>query len=187
MDDAWKASLRDGFGQTFDRFERALQDCPDALWEATLWPSTQAMPAGTVLGADRPGAERGHMLSAFWFVAWHALDCTHYDIEGLPFPEWAPPPPFSVAGTDCALDLSTYLPLRVFTRSELLEYVVDARRKADATVKGLTDERTARPVPHGHRYAGMPYASLLLMCLTHVGEHRAQLEMFLGQRAVVRT
>jgi hypothetical protein len=84
-------------------------------------------------------------------------------------------------------DFDYYLPRRVFTRSELQEYAVDTRRKADETVASLTDERVARPIPAGHRYAGIPYTSLLLMCLTHSREHLAQPEMFLGQRGVART
>ena len=96
-------------------------------------------------------------------------------------PAWFPPPAF----LGYMSDVDT-LPPRAYTRSELQEYVADTRRKADATVESLTDERIARPVPRGHRYTGMPYASLLLMCLTHTRDHVAQLDLFLGQRAVIR-
>ncbi|MGH9370579.1 MAG: hypothetical protein ACRD15_03500, partial [Vicinamibacterales bacterium] len=98
------------------------------------------------------------MFSAFWFIAWHALDCTHYDLEGLPVPTWAPPSPFSAADESTSqIDWDYYLPRRVFTRSELQEYAADTRRKADETVASLTDEGVARPIPAGHRYAGIPY------------------------------
>jgi hypothetical protein len=96
-------------------------------------------------------------------------------------PRWLPPPPFTER------DPVSFLPRRVYTRSELIDYIADTRRKAEATVDALTDERIARPVPAGHRYAGQPYAGLLLMCLTHPREHLAQLEMFLGQHGVPRT
>jgi hypothetical protein len=187
VDDAWRTSLRDGFRQAFDAIERALRECPESLWEQSLWPSSQALPAGAPLGAGLPEGERDQVFSAFWFVAWHALDCTHYDLEGLPLPEWPPPSPFSAAGADCALDLAHYLPSRVFTRAEISTYLADTRRKADHVVGGLTDERVARPVQDGHRYAGMPYSSLLLMCLTHTTEHAAQLNMLLGQHEIART
>ncbi len=186
VDDAWKTSLRDAFRVTFDGFERALGECPDSLWEQSLWRSTEPWPAGASLSAERPEAERQQVFSAFWFIAWHAVDCTHYDLEGRGVPEWPPPQPFSTEGDQSALDESTYLPLRAFTRSELQEYVSDTRRKADATVAGLTQEEIARPVSAGHRYAGSSYASLLLGCLTHSRDHLAQLDMFLGQRGVVR-
>jgi len=185
VDDAWKMSLRDWFGETFDRFERALHDCPDSLWEESLWKSTDSWPAGARLGAERPETERAQVFSAFWFIAWHAIDCTHYDLEGRAIPEWLPPP--SSAGDRSAIDLDYYLPLRVFTRGELLEYAADARRKADAVAAALTDEDAVRLVENGHRYAGTSYASLLLMCLTHSRDHLAQLEMFLGQREIART
>jgi DinB family protein len=187
VDHSWKTSLSERFAETFDRFERGLGDCPDSMWEESLWDVTEAWPAGAVLGAGRPEAERRQVFSAFWFIAWHSLDCTHYDLEGLPFPTWAPPSPFSAAADDSQIDADYYLPRRVFTRSELQEYAADTRRKADETVASLADERVARPIPAGHRYAGIPYASLLLMCLTHSREHLAQLEMFLGQRGVART
>jgi hypothetical protein len=186
VDDAWRASLRDAFRQAFDALDRAVRDCPEGLWERSLWPSTQPWPEGAALGAGRPHAERSQVFSAFWFVAWHALDCTHYDVEGRAFPEWAPPPPFSAAGEDCALDLAHYLPSRVFTRAEIGTYLADTRRKADHVVGGLTDEQADRLVPEGHRYAGMPYPSLLLLCLTHATEHAGQLSMFLGQHEIAR-
>jgi hypothetical protein len=180
MDDAWKSALRAAFGKTFDELERTLLACPDALWEQSLWRSTQTLPAGVVLGADRPEAERGQVFSSFWFIAWHTLSCAHYDLEGVAFPAWMPPPPFN------ELHKSHYLPPHVYTAEELSAYVADTRRKADATVDGLTDESIARVVPVGHRYAGMPYAELLLGCLTHTRDHLAQLEMFLGQRGGAR-
>ena len=54
------------------------------------------------------------------------------------------------------------------------------------TVASLADEQIRRLIAVGHRYAGISYASLLLMCLTHSREHLAQLDMFLGQRGIVR-
>jgi hypothetical protein len=190
VDDAWKTSLGNWFGQTFDGFDRVLRHCPESLWEENLWDVTdqdelrKPWPVGAVLGAERPEAERRQVQSAFWFVAWHVLDCTHYDLEGLAMPTWAPPPPFSVSGGESAIDCDHYLPLRVFTRSELQRYLADTRHKADVTVAGLTGEEMARPVQVGHRYAGTPYASLLLGCLTHSRDHLAQLKMFLRQRGV---
>lgn len=186
VNDAWKAGLGDWFRQTFDGFGRALSDCPDSLWEESLWHSTKPWPAGASLGAERPELERPQLFSAFWFVAWHAIDVTHYDLEGQAKPAWAPPQPFSVAGDGSAIERHYYLPLRVITRSELQDYVADTRRKAEATIASLTDEDVGRSVPVGHRYAGIPYASLLLMCLTHSRDHLAQLEMFLGQRGIGR-
>lgn len=170
MDDAWKTSLRDSFGETFRNLERVLRECPDSLWEERLWqvPDTEPDKLGL-------GPERQHVYWTFWFIAWHALSCAHYDLEGVAFPEWAPPAVFS-GGTILA---------RAYTRGELQEYVADTRRKADATIETLTDERIARPVAAGHRYAGILYAALLLGCLTHTHDHVAQLDMFLGQRAVV--
>ena len=179
---AWNASLRNAFQATFDGLERAVRECPDGLWEERLWEVTERWPIRDGLGAGLPEAERRQAFAAFWFIAWHALVCTHYDIEGGELPEgWGPPPPFHAY----IVDRET-LPPRVYTRNELHEYVAHTRQRVEEIVEALTDERIARPVAAGHRYAGWPYAKLLLLCLTHTREHVAQLEMFLGQRGVVR-
>lgn len=182
MDEAWKASLRDTFREAFDLVERALRDCPDALWEESLWPVAERPPIRHGLGAGLPEATRRQAYSAFWFVAWHTLNVAHYDIEGeeLP-PGWGAPPPFDQYVTD-----RDTLPPRAWTRDEVLEHAAVTRRRIDEVVAALTDERVARPVPAPHRYAGRPYAWLLLLCLTHTREHAAQLDLFLGQRGAVR-
>ena len=182
MDDAWKTSLRDTFRDSFYIFERALRDCPDSLWEESLWPVRERAPIRHGLGAELPEAERRQAYSAFWFVAWHTLNVAHYDIEGEELPEgWGAPPPF-----DAYINDAGTLPPRVWKRDEILEHCALTWRRIDEIVAGLTDERVARAVPAPHRYAGRPYAWLLLMCLTHTRDHSAQLDLFLGQRGVVR-
>ena len=182
MDDAWKASLRETFRESFYFFERALRDCPDSLWEQSLWPVRERAPIRHGLGAELSEAERRQAYSAFWFVAWHTLNVAHYDIEGEELPEgWGAPTPFDAYITDAGT-----LPPRVWKRDEILEHCALTWRRTDEIVAGLTDERVARAVPAPHRYAGRPYAWLLLMCLTHTRDHAAQLDLFLGQRGVVR-
>jgi hypothetical protein len=180
--DAWSTSLRDAFHETFDGLESALRDCPDALWEESLWEVPERWPIREGLRAGLPEAARRQAFSAFWFIAWHALVCTHNEIEGGELPEgWGPPPPFH----DYIVDRET-LPPRVYTRNEIRAYVAHTRHRVEEIIEALTDERIARPVAAGHRYAGWPYAKLVLLCLTHTREHVAQLDLFLGQRGVVR-
>jgi len=143
VDDAWKTSLRDGFRESFDLFERALRDCPHSLWEASLWPVTARPPIRHGLGAELPEAARRQAYSAFWFVAWHTLNVAHYDIEGEELPRgWGAPPPFDTYITDRRTP-----PPRVWTRDEILEHSALTWRRTDEIVAGLTDERVARPVP----------------------------------------
>ena len=183
MDDVWRASLRERFAETFDDLARALDDCPNSLWEDSLWEVTERAPIREGLGAGLPEAERRQAFSAFWFVAWHTLNVVHYDIEGGELPAgWGPPPPFNEYITS-----RETLPPRGWTRNELASFLGLTRRRVDEVVAGLTDERIARPVATGHRYAGIPYASLFLQCLTHTREHVAQLDMFLGQRGARRS
>ena len=67
--DAWNTSLRDSFQETFDWFEGALRDCPDSLWEESLWEVTERWPIRDGLGAGLPEAERRQAFSAFWFIS----------------------------------------------------------------------------------------------------------------------
>ena len=140
-DDAWKDSLHERFDETFDAFDRALLDCPDSLWTASLWPVADRPPIREGLGAELPEAERRQAFSAFWFVAWHALNVVHYDIEGGELPEgWGPPPPFDSYITD-----RNTLPPRPWTRNELRALLDVTRRRVNEVIGGLTDERIARP------------------------------------------
>ena len=183
VDEAWRTAIRDAFRESFDRFERALRDCPDAIWQESLWPVAERRPIRHGLGAGLPEAVRRQSFSAFWFVAWHTLNVAHYDIEGEELPEgWGPPPPFDTYVTDAET-----LPPRAWTRAELLHFGAVTRQRVDEIVAALTGERLARPIPSPHRYAGRPYAWLLLLCVTHTREHVAQLDLFLGQHGVART
>src|SRR5688572_3750214 len=141
MDDVWRASLRERFGETFDGFEGALRDCPNSLWTASLWPVSDRPPIREGLGDGLPEVERRQAFSAFWFVAWHALNVVHYDIEGGELPEgWGPPPPFNEYITD-----RNTLPPRAWTRDEFTAYIALTRRRVDEVVADLTDERLVRP------------------------------------------
>ncbi len=160
MDPLWKTSLWQQFTATIGMLDSALQKCPDELWTESMW-ADRNMPAG---------------FSAFWYVAYHTLFWLDLYLSGAA-EGFAPPAPFTLA----ELDPAGVLPERVYTRVELRSYLAHCRRKCQATIEGLTDERAQQTCRFS--WGEMPFAELLLDTMRHVQEHGAQLNMFLGQRA----
>lgn len=141
--------------------EAALQDCPDNLWEADLWPDEA--PTG-------PTPHGGLHGSAPWFLGYHALLTLDYDLTAE-FERWEPPPPF---------DQNTYaFPNRMFTKFEVLGYVSYCRDRARRTIDGLSEEAAARPLSATHRYHGTPYGEIVGSIPLHVVEHASQIRQFL--------
>ena len=177
----WVDSIGRSLDGALDRLAAALQDCPDELWETSMW-------GVSVPGPDHkmPGPEgtlvtdpaRRHALaqrwSTPWSVAWHALECLDYDFNGE-FGPWTPPPPFTVHWQ------LTSLP-GAWSRSELLGYVDACRQRARATLAGMTDEKAATPMPQAHRYRGQPYARVITNLVGHTTEHAAQIRQFITAR-----
>jgi hypothetical protein len=158
MDPAWKAILWRQFGAAIDMLENALRSCPDGLWSRSLWNDPTIRPE----------------FSHFWYVAYHALFWLDLYLTGST-EGFTPPAPFTLD----ELDPAGLLPERIYTRDELLAYLAHGRRKGQAVVEGLTDERARQlcRFPWGE----VSFAELILDNMRHVQEHAAQLNMFLGQ------
>ena len=124
------------------------------------------------MGADLPEAERLQLHSAFCNIAFHVLFfCDHYLGGGLGEP--SPPEPF-VAERQAPHTL----PLRVYTREELLGYLTFCRDKAVSVLAEMdTDafERRAR--------IARPFGDLLLNNLLQVSDHATQMNLFLNREA----
>jgi hypothetical protein len=162
----WQELFVANFDQAFRQLERALQDCPDELWETDLWP------AQALTGPSKSGGLWG---SAPWCLAHHALLCLDYDLTG-DFEPWAPPAPF---------DENTFgNPNRVFTKPELLHYIDCCRDRVRGIAAGLTEDRAARPLPPQHRYRGTSYVVTVGGMALHVVEHAAQIREFLTAAGV---
>lgn len=146
------------FGAAIDMLGDAMRDCPDELWEETLW-------------EDNPPG-----FAAFWYLAYHTLFWLDSDLVGRG-DGFAPPEPFDLA----EMDPAGLLPSRTYTREELLGYLDYCRRKCRETIFALTDESARRLCRLN--WGELPFAELLLYSLRHVQEHGAQLRLFLGQRA----
>ena len=142
--------------------EKALRDCPDALWERNLW-------------ADQPDQWVAAGFSAFWYLGYHSLFWLDLYLTGAE-EGFAPPPPFDLV----EMEANESLP-RIYSRQELLTYLDYCRQKCQETVGGMTTEQAYRlcRFPWGE----IPFAELQLYNMRHVQEHSAQLQLFLGQQS----
>jgi len=80
------------------------------------------------------------------------------------------------------LDPAGVLPEQPYSRDELHAYLVNLRKKCQATIAGLSDEQAHQQV--AFPWIGgksMSFLELLLYTMRHVQEHAAQLNLFLGQ------
>lgn len=150
------------FGATIDMVGDALRDCPDELWEKSLW-------------EDQPDQWVATGFSAFWYLGYHTLFWLDLYLTGAE-EGFAPPAPFDLV--EMASD--EVLP-RAYTRAELLGYLEDCCRKCQEIIGGMSTEQAYRlcRFPWGE----LAFAELQLYSLRHVQEHGAQLRMFLGQQA----
>lgn len=145
-----------------DMLESALRNCPDELWEKSLW-------------EDDPDQWVAAGFGSFWYLGYHTLFWLDLYLTGAE-EGFAPPPPFDLV----EMEADEVLP-RTYTRLELLVYLEICRKRYQETISELSTEQAQRlcRFPWGE----LPYGELLLYTLRHVVEHAAQLHMFIGQQA----
>jgi hypothetical protein len=150
------------FGAAIDMVGDALRDCPDELWEKSLW-------------EDQPDQWVAAGFSTFWYLGYHTLFWLDLYLTGAE-EGFAPPAPFDLV----EMDSGEALP-RTYTREELLGYLEYCRRTCQATIGALSHEQAYRLCRFA--WGELPFAELQLYSLRHVQEHGAQLRLFLGQQA----
>ena len=150
------------FGAAIDMLGNALRDCPDELWENSLW-------------EDQTDQWASAGFSAFWYLCYHSLFWLDLYLTGAE-EGFAPPEPFDLV----EMDPAGVLP-RTYTRAELFRYLEYCRRKCQETLGALSNEQAHRLCRFS--WGELPFAELQLYSLRHVQEHGAQLRMFLGQQA----
>src|SRR5260370_718625 len=135
----WVESLGRSFDEALDLLAAAVRDCTDELWETSMWEVPVPDAAAELVGSDGklvtdPTGRRVlvQRWSTPWSVAWHALECLDYDLNGE-FGPWAPPPPF--AGKP-HWQMSR-LPA-AWSRSDMLGYISYCRQRVRATLAGMT-------------------------------------------------
>jgi hypothetical protein len=180
MTSIWLESLGRAFEEALDQLAAAVRDCPDELWEASMWqvPAWDSNhelvdPQGKPVTEPEQRLALVQRHSTPWAVAWHALECLDYDLTGE-FGPWAPPPPFAGKPHWRLTGMSA-----AWTRSEMLTYVDFCRHRVRDTLAGMTDEKAATPLPPAHRYIGQPHAWIVVGLVGHTIEHAAHIRQFI--------
>ena len=159
MDDFWQKIIWHQFGAAIDMMHNAIEGCPDELWTTPLW--------------DDP--TMGNNYSQFWYIAYHTLFWLDLYLTGT-VDGFSAPPPYTLD----ELDAEGLLPERVYSRTELLQYLSHGRNKCKHILASLSEARANElcKFPWGE----VRFAELLIDNMRHVQEHSAQLNMFLGQK-----
>ena len=149
MDVKLKEIIWQQYGAALDTLENAITAYPDDLWGN---------------GTKQP---------EFWYLAYHTIFFLDFyfsdNVEGF-----APPAPFTLS----ELDPEGILPERVYTKEELLTYLVYGSKKCRDYIKSLTDESNSKP---SVMRPAVTETELLLYTMRHVQHHAAQLNLILRQ------
>lgn len=160
MNNLWQSVLWQQFGAAIDTLSDALVACPDELWRYQIWEDPD----------DEP--EYGE----FWFVVYHTLHWVDVFLTGTT-EGFTPPERFRLyeKGPD------GILPKTPYSREDLQAYLLECRRKCQATVEGLTEE-SAQAACNIRWMKDLSFLELQLYCMRHVQEHAAQLNLMLGKQ-----
>ena len=138
------------FGAAIDMLENAMNACPDENW------------------GDRIG------FSEFWYIAFHAL--FYLDLYLSKSDKgFTPPSPFTLD----EMDERGILPDRVYTKQELIKYLLHGREKCRSVISSLTEEQSNERC--GFDWLDLSVAEVLLYNMRHVQHHAAQLNMLLSK------
>ena len=161
MDTNLKTSIWQQFGAAIDYLAETMNVCPDELWLAPLWQTPDTKPE----------------FAQFWYVSYHTLFWLDLYLTGTE-DGFVPPAPFTL--------IEQYdggpLPERVYTKDELLNYLVDCRQRCKATIEALTEETIALRCYFS--WGECSFLELLIYNLRHVHGHASQLNMLLGQQGI---
>ena len=148
---SFKQALRTQYGASIEMMRRAIQDCPDEVWDA------------------RKGSQ-----NSFWHIAYHTLfyldlyigdsDEMHKAFRGQLFHK----------KND---QLLRQTPSRIFTREELGGYVETVAQKTFGIIENLKPEDLARRT--AFPWYDLTVAEMLLNNLRHVAHHVGQLNAIL--------
>lgn len=158
MDTNLKTSIWQQFGASIDYLSDTINDCPDELWQASLWKTPNIKVE----------------FSQFWYVAYHTLFWLDLYLTGAE-EGFLPPEPFTLIEQD----KQGPLPERVYTKAELQAYLIACHKTCKATIDALTDEAAQRICRFS--WGELSFLELLIYNLRHVHGHASQLSMLLGQ------
>lgn len=156
MLNAVKNNLWSQFGASIDMLRNAITLCPE-----------------DTLAANKK----------IFYQAYHVLVFLDYYLT-LPPDGFASPLPFTIASPGDILDkeaIDDIVPMRIYTKTELLEYCQACREKCRRIIEALTEETLMEPWIEEGGDRVYPMFELLLYNMRHVQHHAAQLNMLLRQ------
>ena len=152
-----KESLWTQFGASIDMLKNAITQWPEENWETN---------------------------KRFFYMAYHTLVFLDYYLT-IPYKSFASPLPFTFTEpADIPADaIDDVIPNKIYTKTELLNYLQASREKCRILIAGLTEEKLNERWIEDFE-DGMDYAVLeiLLYNMRHVQHHAAQLNLLLRQR-----
>jgi hypothetical protein len=151
MDKTMKEIIWMQFGAAIDMLENAVVACPDELWGNR---------------SEKP---------EFWYTVYHTLFWLDFYLSESP-EGFVPPVPFTLA----EMDPAGLLPERVYSKEEIINYLEHGRKKCQATIEALTDEKSLRRFEFGT--LDISFTELVLYNMRHVQHHAAQLNLILRQK-----
>ena len=175
-----RQELCEQFEDAIDGLQRALRDCPDELWQASMWHVSRTDPWVWPKSGTEPVPERTdesiQQFSAFWLVGYHCLWFLDFylspDPSGFQSPEFVRGGPMEM---DWPADGAAPLANCLFSRNVLLAYADYGRRRVRWRIMTLTGEEFGACCPPNHPHAGKTLLELLDVNLAHVREHGQQM------------
>ena len=160
MDGFWKEILRRQLGASIDMLENAIRACPDDVWcDYTKKPEWVA---NDIVG--------------FWYLVYHTLFFLDFYLTDS-LEDFEPPAPFNRD----ELDPAGLLPDQPFSKDVLLGYLDHCRRKCNAAIEALTEEKARQP-DRTRPEQNLTVAERHLCNMRHVQHHAAQLNLVLRQK-----
>ncbi len=151
MHEIWKEAVWQQFGAAIDMLANAIRECPDDVWgDQTAEPQ-------------------------YWALAFHTLFWLDLYLGGTS-EGYHPPEPFGLE----EMDPAGVLPPRVYTREELMTFLLACRSRCKAIIEEMDGESAKRLCHFGKRV--QPFGELLIYNMRHVQHHAAQLNLLLRQR-----
>lgn len=176
----WVESLGLNLHEALDFLESAVRDCPDELWQASMWDVPAPEPGIEVRGpggvpitdaGERRALVQRHGMP--WGVAWHALQVLDARLHQGGLVPWEPSP---ALGVDPDFDITTLA--APWSQTDLLRYVAHCRERVVDAMSELSEERASARLASG-RHQGKPYAWRLMQMARHVTEHASQIRQFM--------
>jgi hypothetical protein len=151
-----KESLWTQFGASIDMLKNAITQWPEENWDTN---------------------------KRFFYMAYHTLVFLDYYLT-IPYQSFTSPLPFTFTEPeDTPTDaIDDVIPNRIYSKTELLNYLQSSREKCRLLITGLTEEKLNERWIEDFE-GGMNYSvqEILLYNMRHVQHHSAQLNLLLRQ------